>query len=62
MARRARFARKVRDRVYLIVNGLRALLTHREQWDALCADPSLAAAAVEEIVRFDGPVELAPPR
>ena len=48
--------------VYLIVNGLRALLTHREQWDALCADPSLAAAAVEEIVRFDGPVELAPPR
>jgi cytochrome P450 len=48
--------------VYLIVNGLRALLTHREQWDALCADPSLAAAAVEEIARFDGPVELAPPR
>jgi len=48
--------------VFLIVNGLRALLTHREQWEALCADPSLAAAAVEEIARFDGPVELAPPR
>ena len=48
--------------VYVIVNGLRALLTHRGEWEALCADPSLAAAAVEEIVRFDGPVEIAPPR
>jgi cytochrome P450 len=48
--------------VYVIVNGLRALLTHPDQWRALCDDPGLAAAAVEEIVRFDGPVEIAPPR
>lgn len=48
--------------VYLIVNGIRALLTHPEQWRALCEAPSLAAAAVEEILRFDGPVELVPPR
>jgi cytochrome P450 len=48
--------------VYLIAHGLRALLSHPEQWQALCDDPSLAAAAVEEVVRFDGPVEIAPPR
>ena len=48
--------------VYVIVNGIRALLTHPEQWEALRVDPGLAAAAVEEILRFDGPVEIAPPR
>jgi cytochrome P450 len=48
--------------VYLIVNGIRALLTHPEQWRSLREDPSLAAAALEEILRFDGPVELVPPR
>jgi cytochrome P450 len=47
--------------VYVIVNGLRALLSSGE-WSALSADPALAAAAVEEVVRFDGPVEIAPPR
>jgi cytochrome P450 len=48
--------------VYVIAVGLRALHEHPEQWRALCDDPSLAAAAVEEVVRFDGPVEIAPPR
>jgi cytochrome P450 len=48
--------------VYLIVNGIRALLTHPGQWQALRADPSLAAAAVKEILHYDGPVELTPPR
>jgi len=48
--------------VYLIVNGIRALLTHPEQWRELRENPSLAAVAVEEILRFDGPVEIVPPR
>ena len=48
--------------VYVIAHGLRALVSRPEQWQALCADPSLAGGAVEEVVRFDGPVEIAPPR
>ena len=37
----------------LLCNTLRCLLPRRHQWDALCADPSLAAAAVEETLRFE---------
>ncbi len=37
----------------LLCNTIRCLLSHREQWDALCADPSLAAAAVDETLRFE---------
>ena len=29
------------------------LLRHREQWEALCADPELIPAAVEEALRYD---------
>jgi cytochrome P450 len=39
-----------------IGNGVRALLTHRDQWQALLDDPSLVPNAVDEILRFDGPV------
>ncbi len=37
----------------LLCNTLRCLLPRRDQWAALCADPSLAAAAVEETLRFE---------
>jgi cytochrome P450 len=40
----------------LIGNGVVALLDHPEQWRALCADPTLVPAAVEELVRFSAPV------
>lgn len=44
--------------VNLIGNGTLALLRHREQWDALRADPTLAPNATEELLRFDAPVQL----
>ena len=40
----------------LIGNGTVALLQNRDQWDRLCADPELAPSAVEELLRYDGPV------
>lgn len=43
--------------VNLIGNGVQALLRHREQWRRLCAEPGLAANAVEETLRFDPPVQ-----
>lgn len=39
----------------LIGNGVRALLQNPEQKAKLIADPSLAAGAVEEMLRFEGP-------
>jgi hypothetical protein len=43
--------------VNLMGNGLVALLRARSEWEALCADPALARAAVEEMLRFDTPVQ-----
>ncbi|MFD7662085.1 cytochrome P450 [Streptomyces sp. NPDC059788] len=43
--------------VNLIANGTRALLQHPEQLSALRADFSLLDNAVEEMLRYDGPVE-----
>jgi cytochrome P450 len=44
--------------VNLIGNAVLALLDHREQWQALCADPeAMAPKAVEETLRFDPPVQ-----
>ena len=43
--------------VSLIANAVHTLLTHPEQLAALRADPSLMTSAVEELVRFDSPVE-----
>ncbi|PDP89644.1 cytochrome [Glycomyces fuscus] len=44
--------------VNLIGNGVMALLRHRRQWERLVSDPSLAPNAVEEVLRFDSPVQM----
>ncbi|HEU5244027.1 MAG TPA: cytochrome P450 [Gaiellaceae bacterium] len=43
--------------VSLIGNAMLALLTHPEQRAAIESDPSLLPRAVEELIRYDGPVE-----
>ncbi|MFG2261740.1 cytochrome P450 [Streptomyces sp. NPDC048720] len=43
--------------VNLIGNGVHALLTHPDQLAALRADMSLLDGAVEEMLRYEGPVE-----
>jgi cytochrome P450 len=40
----------------LLAGGLKELLTQRERWEELVADPSLAPAAVEEMLRVATPV------
>ena len=48
--------------VNLIGNAVLALLTHPEQLARLKANPDLVKGAVEETLRFWGPVEMAAPR
>ncbi len=47
--------------VNLIGNGVRALLTHPDQLALLRAEPQRIGAAVEELLRFDGPLQSAIP-
>jgi pimeloyl-[acyl-carrier protein] synthase len=44
--------------VNLIGNGTLALLRHPDQWQALTQRPEIAAAAVEELLRYDSPVQM----
>jgi cytochrome P450 len=44
--------------VNLIGNGTMALLRHRDQLERLVADPSLDANAVDELLRYDSPVQV----
>lgn len=46
----------------LIGNGVLALLDHPSEQQRLHADPALAEIAVEELLRFCGPVETSTPR
>ena len=41
--------------VHLLGNGLFELLSHRDQWDRLCAEPELVPNAVEEVLRYQSP-------
>ena len=42
----------------LIGNGLHALITHRDQLKRLVAQPELITSAVEELLRFESPLQL----
>jgi cytochrome P450 len=44
--------------VNVIGNGVYALLSHRSEWERLVASPELLATAVEELIRFDAPLQL----
>lgn len=44
--------------VHLIGNGVHALLTHPEQLELLRAQPHRLGAAIEELLRFDGPLQV----
>ncbi|HZQ79895.1 MAG TPA: cytochrome P450 [Acidimicrobiia bacterium] len=41
---------------YMMANALLHLLSDRDMWTALCADPGLADNAAEEALRFDAPL------
>ena len=43
--------------VNLIGNGTAALLAERDQWELLRGDPALVPGAVEELLRYDSPVQ-----
>lgn len=42
----------------LIGNGMYLFMRHRDQWDRLRREPSLAVSAVEEVMRYEGPVKM----
>jgi cytochrome P450 PksS len=48
--------------VNLIGNGTMALLENPDQSDRLCADPAMIQSAIEELLRYNGPLETATER
>jgi unspecific monooxygenase len=44
--------------VNVIGNGVVALMRHRDQWQRLIDDPALLPTAVEELIRYDAPLQL----
>ncbi|MGH3609651.1 MAG: cytochrome P450 [Pseudonocardiaceae bacterium] len=44
--------------VNVVGNGVLTLMSHRDQWQRLINDPGLAAPAVEELIRYDSPLQL----
>ena len=46
----------------LIGNGTYALLKNHDQWELLAKEPGMAKGAVEELLRYDSPVQIATPR
>jgi cytochrome P450 len=44
--------------VNVLGNGVLALLRHPDQWRRLVDDPGLTGTAVEELIRFDPPLQL----
>ncbi|WP_236790210.1 cytochrome P450 [Amycolatopsis sp. GM8] len=44
--------------VNVIGNGVWALLRHPDQWRRLCEDPALLDTCVEELIRYDSPLQL----
>jgi cytochrome P450 len=44
--------------VNLIGNGTRSLLRQRDQWELLHADPELIGPGIDELLRYDPPVQI----
>ena len=44
--------------VNVLGNGILGLLGRRQQWQRLCDDPAVLPTAVEELIRFDAPLQI----
>lgn len=51
------FAAGIDTTIHAIANGLAALAAHPRAWEELTASPPLIDAAVEELLRFDAPIQ-----